>query len=202
MDGITLPEHIGFMILPGCVLFPNGAMPLNIFEPRYRKMLGDALAGDCVFGIINRERDGDDSDHSATAAGVGTAGLIRMSREADDGTSQLVLHGFARVVIEEWLYDRDYPLARITPLIFPPADKERLDPLCRHLIDTVGHTLQSVDAEVRDYIMTNLSGADAPHLLADLVSQQFIQDAHLRQELLETADAEARIKFLLSQLGG
>ena len=202
MDGLTLPEHIGFMVLPSCVLFPNGAMPLRIFEPRYRQMLDDALAGDCIFGIVNREREGDESDLSKLAAKVGTAGLIRMSREAGDGTSQLVLHGFARVNIQSWSYDRDYPVARISPLIFPAADKGALLETSRKLIATVQKILQTVDSEVRDYIMQNLNNADDPHLLADLVSQQFIDDPNLRQELLETPSAETRLKFLLSQLGG
>ncbi len=37
--------------LPAVVLFPGSAMPLNIFEPRYREMVRDALATDSVFAM-------------------------------------------------------------------------------------------------------------------------------------------------------
>ena len=35
----------------GVVLFPGTPLPLHIFEPRYRRMLADCLAGDRRFGI-------------------------------------------------------------------------------------------------------------------------------------------------------
>ena len=38
--------------LPNVVLFPNVFLPLHIFEPRYRAMVADALAGDRIIGMM------------------------------------------------------------------------------------------------------------------------------------------------------
>ena len=38
--------------LPTVVLFPNVFLPLHIFEPRYRQMVADALAGDRMIGMV------------------------------------------------------------------------------------------------------------------------------------------------------
>ena len=38
--------------LPNVVLFPNVFLPLHIFEPRYREMVADALAGDRMIGMV------------------------------------------------------------------------------------------------------------------------------------------------------
>ena len=38
--------------LPGVVLMPSALLPLHVFEPRYRKMLADALAGDRMFAVV------------------------------------------------------------------------------------------------------------------------------------------------------
>ena len=38
--------------LPNVVLFPNVFLPLHIFEPRYREMIADALAGDRMIGMV------------------------------------------------------------------------------------------------------------------------------------------------------
>ena len=38
--------------LPTVVLFPNVFLPLHIFEPRYRQMVADALAGDRIIGMV------------------------------------------------------------------------------------------------------------------------------------------------------
>jgi hypothetical protein len=38
------------------VLFPHAQIPLHVFEPRYRALTKDALAGDSRFGIVLIER--------------------------------------------------------------------------------------------------------------------------------------------------
>jgi len=44
-------RRIPIFPLPGVVFFPETTLPLHVFEPRYREMLADALAGDRVLGI-------------------------------------------------------------------------------------------------------------------------------------------------------
>ena len=48
---------------------------------------------------------------------MGTIGLVRASREQEDGTSQLLLHGVMRVRFIEWHVDLDYPFATIEPVV-------------------------------------------------------------------------------------
>ena len=47
-----LPPTIPIFPLPNVVLFPNVFLPLHIFEPRYRKMVDDALNGDRIIGMV------------------------------------------------------------------------------------------------------------------------------------------------------
>jgi uncharacterized protein len=47
-----LPFALPIFPLPTVVLFPNVFLPLHIFEPRYRQMIGDALAGDRIIGMV------------------------------------------------------------------------------------------------------------------------------------------------------
>ncbi len=104
------------MLLPDCTLFPHGGLPLFIFEPRYRQMLNDALEGDCFFAVARLL--GDETENPGeSVAPVGTIGLVRASREQEDGTSQLLIHGVMRVRFTEWHHDRDYPYASIEPVI-------------------------------------------------------------------------------------
>ena len=116
MPTIHLPERCGVMLLPDCTLFPHGGLPLHIFEPRYRKMLEDALEGDCFFAVARLTGD-ETPDPAECTAPVGTIGLVRASREQEDGTSQLLLHGVMRVRFTEWHDDRPYPFASIEPVI-------------------------------------------------------------------------------------
>ena len=62
------------------VLFPGGGLPLRIFEPRYRAMLKDCIAGDRRFGIVSI-RTGQEVGGAAVPCDIGTIALIENVRE-------------------------------------------------------------------------------------------------------------------------
>jgi Lon protease-like protein len=75
-----LPTTIPIFPLPNVVLFPNVFLPLHIFEPRYRAMLADALAGDRIIGMTLL-MPGYEADYEGRPAvyRVGCAGVITHS---------------------------------------------------------------------------------------------------------------------------
>ena len=77
-----LPPTIPLFPLPNVVLFPNVLLPLHIFEPRYRDLVRDALAGDQVIGMVLL-RPGYEGDYDGRPPiySVGCAGLITHSHE-------------------------------------------------------------------------------------------------------------------------
>lgn len=183
MTGLNLPKKCGVMLLPDCTLFPHGGLPLFIFEQRYRQMLDDALAGDCIFVIARNLRDGPDDMERAPR--VGTAGLVRASKEGEDGTSHLLLHGVVRVKFTEWLEEEPYPCAVIEPLPSVPLDGPQGEAALKTLRGAVEDAVVDMDEEIKAGITSLLDQADEPGLMADLVAQQFVRDPDLRQELLE-----------------
>jgi Lon protease-like protein len=200
MASIHLPERCGVMLLPGCTLFPHGGLPLFIFEPRYRQMLADALEGDCFFAV-GRLREGEESgDPAKDADPVGTIGLVRASREQEDGTSNLLLHGVMRVRFTEWHGEKPYPFARIEPVISFFEPKEQAVAAMATLRGTVEDVLQPFPEEVRRGVFELLDRADTPELMTDVVCQQFVHDGALRQRLLEMESVGARIPLICEYL--
>ena len=60
------------------VLFPETPLPLHIFEPRYKEMIGECLERKQPFGVVRAEQ-GD-------FARIGcTAEILKVSRRYDDG---------------------------------------------------------------------------------------------------------------------
>jgi Lon protease-like protein len=77
------------------VLFPGTPLPLHIFEPRYRRMLADCLAGDRRFGITPTG-----ALHEAPDPGsVGCTAEVRVNQELPDGRSNIVVLGGDRFVV-------------------------------------------------------------------------------------------------------
>lgn len=78
--------------LPGVILFPGLQLPLHIFEPRYRELVGSALARDRRIAMIQPQ----ESVEGAPLFSVGCVGKIEDVEASDDGRYNIVLTGEAR----------------------------------------------------------------------------------------------------------
>ena len=87
-----LPSTIPIFPLPNVVLFPNVFLPLHIFEPRYRTMVGDALRGDRIIGMVLLHPGCDASDEGRPPVfPIGCAGVITHAEPLNDGRFNFVL---------------------------------------------------------------------------------------------------------------
>ena len=184
MASIHLPERCGVMLLPDCTLFPHGGLPLYIFEPRYRQMLEEALEGDCFFAVA-RLLGAELGEPANYVSPVGTIGLVRASREQNDGTSQLLIHGVMRVRFTAWHDERDYPFASIEPVISVFTPENQSQAAMKTLRAAVEDAVRPLPEEVQAGVFALLDRADEPGLMTDIIAQQFIHEADLRQRLLE-----------------
>ena len=110
-----LPETVPLFPLDGVLLLPRGALPLNIFEPRYLSMFDDALGRGRLIGIIQPRDDRPEIDTKGPALhDVGCLGRITSFSETDDGRMIVSLTGVARFrLIEELDVLTPYRQARV-----------------------------------------------------------------------------------------
>ena len=81
--------------LAGALLFPRTQLPLHIFEPRYRSMVRDALAGDRLIAMV-QPRDDEGGAEPPALFDIGCIGRISACDELEDGRFNLVLEGLSR----------------------------------------------------------------------------------------------------------
>lgn len=115
-----LPFSLPIFPLPSVVLFPNVFLPLHIFEPRYRQMVAESLAGDRIIGMVTL-RPGYDEDYDGTPPiyGTGCSGLITHVEKQDDGRYNIILRGLEKFSIQSEelpTAGRQYRSAVITPI--------------------------------------------------------------------------------------
>lgn len=87
-----MTERLSVFPLPGALLFPRMHLPLHIFEPRYRALVGDSLARDRRIGMVQPKGGGD----VPPLFTVGCVGRIVDVEAMADGRYNLVLEGVAR----------------------------------------------------------------------------------------------------------
>jgi Lon protease-like protein len=94
------PARIPLFPLAGAILLPRAQLPLHIFEPRYRDMVRDALAGQGRIGMIQPlVSPGDGAPEAVEPVPLfhaGCVGEIVGAEELDDGRFNIVLHGSNR----------------------------------------------------------------------------------------------------------
>lgn len=109
----------------GSVLFPSLVLPLHIFEPRYRALIKDVIAGDNEFGVCLIER-GSEVGGDDVRLGVGTVARVQEAAELPDGRWAAVTVGTRRIVVDEWLTDDPYPRAEVSDHPDPEPDEAQL----------------------------------------------------------------------------
>lgn len=184
----VLPDTLPLFPLPGVALFPDLPLPLHIFEPRYRTMLKDALAGSRFIGIV-QIRPGQEGVPSPIFS-VGCAGRIEGVAEIEGGRSNIVLRGVSRFHIDEELAeDRPYRVARVSPLIEKVLDEEALTESLARVLHEIGQI---------DEGMSLLARTDeAPKALVVNMLAQLLPLGDLeRQSLIEAPTIDERARLL------
>lgn len=98
-----LPQSLPVFPLEGGLLLPGGLLPLNIFEPRYLKMVDDALSSHRMIGMVQPDLNSREKGHKDAVYKTGCAGRISQFAETDDGRYLITLSGLNRFIIGEEL---------------------------------------------------------------------------------------------------
>ena len=112
--------------LPNVVFFPKILLPLHIFEPRYRKMVADALAGEQKIGMVLLQEGWEKDYHGTpTVFSVGCLGKMEAHERVEQGRYNILLRGLSRFEIVDFVQQQPYRMARVRLLSDDPL---RLEP--------------------------------------------------------------------------
>ena len=213
---MELPREVPVMTLPNAILFPQAMLPLYIFEPRYQRMLIDALGTHRMFSVA-MQKPGRTRETPCNVAGLG---LIRASVARKDGTSNLILQGIARVELTQTMRYKPYRVNRIRALDSTKTDSVAVDALTVKLLELVSERVkQGFELPVPvlkelgqledlgendlppDFLVKHgveiLAQRNNPEEITDLISWTLLPSPLERQLLLETVDLESRLRHLI-----
>ncbi len=146
-------ERLAIFPLSNVVLFPHVNTPLHLFEPRYRQMAEEVLAGDGRVGMVVVP-----PEHAADMSGnppvyeIGCAGPIVQNQKLPDGRFNIVIAGEFRFRI---LNELEGPPERL----YRMAEIERLED---RLLDSEHEEVSRLRKEIDTHVRTLMqrSGAD------------------------------------------
>jgi Lon protease-like protein len=102
------------------VLLPGVPLPLHIFEPRYKEMIGECLAQKRPFGVVRAREEG--------MAEVGcTAEILTVTKEYADGKMDIVTQGRERFEVMQINQERSFLQAEVFYFQDEPGGVARQD---------------------------------------------------------------------------
>jgi Lon protease-like protein len=168
------------------VLLPTEVVPLHIFEPRYRELIGECLEQDTSFGLVFADDQG--------LAPIGTyASVTHVLEQFEDGRLNIVIEGRDRFRLAALTEGRSFQTGEVEPFEdqpdpAEPSDVERALGLFKELA-----TLTGSEVDEPDIAVAQLSFALAARF--DLASD-------LKLELLQEVSERIRMRRLGELLEG
>ncbi|MDE2333140.1 MAG: LON peptidase substrate-binding domain-containing protein [Rhodospirillales bacterium] len=118
-----LPDAFPVFPLTGALLLPRGRLPLNIFEPRYKAMVDDALGERRLMAMIQPDPTVANKGDGPGLYAVGCLGRISSFAETEDDRYLITLTGIARFrVVQELPVHRGYRRVRADWRRFAASD--------------------------------------------------------------------------------
>ncbi len=195
---IQVPDEVPVMTLPDLAFFPQALLPLRIFEPRYRQMLRDVLAGNRIFAVACLDPNAAAVDpQNEPPHRVACIGLVRACQKNEDGTSNLLLQGLCRVSIEEILGDEPYRRIRIRALASEPGAAPGENAKLRTELSRLIKMKLKLTPGGIEGMTELLKSVEDPEIFADIAAFNLCQNAAVKQRLLETLDVHRRLGLLL-----
>ncbi|WP_208028607.1 LON peptidase substrate-binding domain-containing protein [Rhabdothermincola sediminis] len=182
----------------GTVLQPTGAVPLQVFEPRYRRMMRDCLAGQDGFGVVLIER-GSEVGGGDVRASVGTRAAIVDPVELADRRWTLLGVGIERLRVVRWLADDPYPRAEVEP--WPdPAPSAALPSLVASAAASLRRLLAAFSEAGGRGIPVELEVPDDPILASYRLCALSPLGPADQYRLLSAPSTQARVELLIGLL--
>lgn len=188
--------------LPNAALFPGTALPLHVFEPRYRELTRQALAGRRIMAIA-RLRPGFERDYAGRPPvfEVCGVGFIESHEERDDGRYDILLRGLSRArILEELPAIQPFRRVRAERLQDVAVDRALIAAWQQKLGSLWERLAPHLPGQVRDLReLTRDTHGDAS-AYTDRLAAAMVADPEASQQLLSELDPAERLRHLTARI--
>lgn len=167
------------------VLLPTEQIPLHIFEPRYKELIGECIEDDAEFGLVLSDDEG--------LRQVGTrARVTDVLERFDDGRLNVVVEGGDRFRLVELTSGRSFHTGQIEPIEDEDLDAEPAD--AQRALGLFRRVAELAEAETTE--------PEPSRRLSYEIAARIELPLGLKQELLESQSEPERLRRLSQALDG
>jgi Lon protease-like protein len=193
------------------VLCPGIALPLHIFEERYRELVRYCIETPSPFGVVLIREGAEAGGGTIAFSAIGTTAEIRRAGRYPDGRYDLLVVGTGRFAVEEvTVGDRPYILAEATLLddeVADPDEARRLANLATRrfvrylelLQPRDGESTEEIDISVEVETEDSAEGEEAAGPMAETIGEVEVEqgDETIRRRVV-IPDDPTTLSYLLA----
>lgn len=177
------------------VLFPGAVVPIIVFEEGLLELVDKVCSeGDLKFGVVFAPVR-DELDPMPPLNAVGTLGQIIQHKRSPAGEINMMVQGYARFRIREYVQEKPFLVARV--MLLEDVEPEHAHAVKARVLSVFQKYLSHCEGDVEG-LTANLERASTLGMTIDIALACIPTDPEKRQELLDTLDSEERAEGLLS----
>jgi ATP-dependent Lon protease len=197
---IEVPSTLPVLPLKETVVFPQSMTPLAIGQERSIALVDEVASGDRMLALVavrneDVETPGWDDLHE-----IGTAAVVHKLIRIPDGTLRILVQGVKRIRLERRVQEEPYLVGEFADVPEVVEESKELEALTRNVQNQFASIIGAVPY-LPEELQIAAANVDDPTVLSYLVASTMRLKAGEKQQLLETADVEERLRAISAILG-
>jgi ATP-dependent Lon protease len=191
----TTNEALPILPLREAVVFPESMTPLAIGQERSIQLVDEAVASDRPVALVTTKSGEEEARSVDDVYSVGTAAVIHKMIRVPDGTLRILVQGLRRVHLERVVQEDPYLVGEFTDLPDVVGRERETEALARN-VESLFARIIALVPYLPDELQLAAANTESPSGLANLIATVMRLKTEEKQELLEEADVEARLRKL------
>jgi len=205
----SLSENINTVVLPvlplrDIVVFPHMIVPLFVGRDKSVRALEEVMSKDKQILLVAQRDASEDEPDPADVFEIGTVASVLQLLRLPDGTVKVLVEGFNRAIIEEFVREDDYFAARATMLAGEQDDPAEVEALTRTVVSQFEQYVK-LNNKIPAEVLVTINQIEDASKLADTVASHLALKIDDKQELLSTVSVPERLErifsFMESEIG-
>jgi len=191
--GEELPATLPVLPLKETVVFPESMTPLAIGQERSIRLIDDVVGGDRLLALVTVQDETAETPGWDDLYRVGTAAVVHKMIRVPDGTLRILVQGIRRVRLEREVMEEPYLVGEFVEEPDLLEESKEVEALTRNVQGLFARIIGLVPY-LPEELQIAAANVDNPSALCHLVGSTLRLKTEEKQQLLESADVEERLR--------
>jgi ATP-dependent Lon protease len=192
---LDYPAALPVLPLKETVVFPQSMAPLAIGQERSIQLVDEVVSGDRMLALVTVRNEEAETPGWDDLYDIGTAATVQRLIRIPDGTLRILVQGLRRVRLDRRVGDEPFLVGQFTEVPEVVEETKELEALTRNVQTLFGRIIAAVPY-LPEELEIAAANVDDPTALSHLVASTMRLKPAEKQQLLETADVEERLRAI------